>query len=58
MSNDAWAIQQLKKYELTVNFYFCKIIAPDGYSVTFGTGKEYATFYGALTYMTGRIRNA
>lgn len=55
MSNDAWAIQQLRKHRILADFYACELEAPNGFCVTFGPRGEYQTFYGALQYMVGRL---
>lgn len=58
MSDQAWAIQAMQKYKLKVCFYDKEIESPCGKTVTFGTlYAEYQTFYGALTYMIGRLSN-
>lgn len=56
MSSQVWAYQMLRKYKLTVNFDEETIDSPNGFFVTFGYGGEYETFYGALTYMVGRLK--
>lgn len=57
MSDQAWAIQMMQKYRLEVCFYFSEIRSPCGKAVTFGQDGDYQTFYGALTYMVGRLSN-
>ena len=57
MSDQAWAIQAMQKYKLQVCFYHNEIESPCGMYTTFGPNGDYQTFYGALTYMIGRLSN-
>lgn len=55
MSNEAYVISMMRKYQLTVCYFGMFVEAPSGYTVYFGPGEEFSTVERAVEEVVRRI---
>lgn len=55
MTNQSWALEQMMKYQLCVDFYTQQIIDPDGIEWYWGEYSSNKTFYELLQIVVTNI---